>query len=246
MCFAACMPQRRHVASQQRHAPCHGAFATCPSTLSPSTNRNRFCPFPPFPHFGPVFLGTGAAAMSGRFSAPPPPRKRPSRPFLSLYLDFPLMSPLTLAACDHFPLSRPPLQVRARARRTASTAAATTTTTAAEVSVGMGVCVRVLLARARGRRRRRRRAWVSGTHGILCLRTSSRLVVGAPRLCVCVSFDPTPLSSSSSVLLFRSVVRSRFGSRDRGQSASSLLCPLSPHRHALAMRPPQKVRPLVY
>ena len=54
-----------------------------------------------------------------------------------------------------------------------------------------------------------------------CLRTSSRLVVG-PRLCLCVSFDPTPLSSSSSVLSFRSVVRSRFGSRGRGQSV--LLC----------------------
>ena len=163
--------------------------------------------------------------MSGRFSAPPPPRKRSSRPSLSLYLDFPLMSPLTLAACDHFPLSRPPLQVRVRARRTASAAAATTTTTTAEVSVGVGVCVRVLLARARGRRRRRRRARVSGTHGILCLRTSSRLVVG-PRLCVCVSFDPTPLSSSSSVLSFRSVVRSRFGSRGRGQSV--LLCCVRP------------------
>ena len=87
--------------------------------------------------------------MSGRFSATPPPRKRSSRPSLSLYLDFPLMSPLTLAACDHFPLSRPPLQVRVRAWRTASAAAetTTTTTTTAEVSVGVGVCVRVLLAR---------------------------------------------------------------------------------------------------
>ena len=170
----------------------------------------------PFPHFGPVFLGTGAAAMSGRFSATPPPRKRSSRPSLSLYLDFPLMSPLTLAACDHFPLSRPPLQVRVRAWRTASAAAettTTTTTTTAEVGVDVGVCVCV--------RRRRQRARVSGTHGILCLRTSSRLMVG-PRLCLCVSFDPTPLSSSSSVLSFRSVVRSRFGSRGRGQSV--LLC----------------------
>ena len=48
VCFAACMPQRRrHFASQQRHTPCHGAFATCPSTLPPSTNCNRFCPLPP-------------------------------------------------------------------------------------------------------------------------------------------------------------------------------------------------------
>ena len=82
--------------------------------------------------------------MSGRFSATPPPRKRSSRPSLSLYLDFPLMSPLTLAACDHFPLSRPPLQVRVRAWRTASAAAettTTTTTTTAEVGVDVGVCV---------------------------------------------------------------------------------------------------------
>ena len=50
VCFAACMPQRRHVASQQRHAPFHGAFATRPSTsstLPPSTNRNRSAPVPP-------------------------------------------------------------------------------------------------------------------------------------------------------------------------------------------------------
>ena len=58
------------------------------------------------------------------------------------------MFPLTLAACDHFPLFRPPLQVRVRAWRTASAAAETTTmTTTAEVSVGVGVCVRVLQAR---------------------------------------------------------------------------------------------------
>ena len=43
--------------------------------------------------------------MSGRFSAPPAPRKRSPRHSLSLYLDFPLMSALTLAACVHFPLS---------------------------------------------------------------------------------------------------------------------------------------------
>ena len=71
----------------------------------------------------------------------------------------------------------------------------------------------------------RARTTASGTHRILCLRTSSRLVVG-PRLCMCVSFDPTPLSSSSSVLSFRSVVRSRFGSRGRGQSC--LLCCVRP------------------
>ena len=88
--------------------------------------------------------------MSGRFSAMPPPRKRSSRPSLALDLDFPLMSPLTLAECDHFPLSRPPVQVRVRAWRTASAAAetmTTTTTTTAEASVDVGVCVRVLQAR---------------------------------------------------------------------------------------------------
>ena len=47
VCSAASMPQRRHVSSQQRHTPCHGAFATCPSTLPPSTNRNRLCPLSP-------------------------------------------------------------------------------------------------------------------------------------------------------------------------------------------------------
>ena len=86
--------------------------------------------------------------MSGRFSAPPLPRKRSSRPSLSLYLDFPLTSNLTLTS-DHFPLSHPPLQVRVRALASATSAAATTaaaTTTAAEVSVPVGV------ARARTRR----------------------------------------------------------------------------------------------
>ena len=85
--------------------------------------------------------------MSERFSAPPPPRKPSSRPSLSLYLDFPLTSNLTLAS-DHFPLSHPPLQVRVRAPASATSAAATTaaaTTTTAEVSVSMGV------ARARAR-----------------------------------------------------------------------------------------------
>ena len=42
--------------------------------------------------------------MFGCFSAPPPPRKRSSRPSLFLYLDFPLTSNLTLAS-DYFPLS---------------------------------------------------------------------------------------------------------------------------------------------
>ena len=125
--------------------------------------------------------------MSGRFPAPPPPRKRSSRPSLSLYLDFPLMSPLAFAACNHLPLSRPPLQVRVQAWRTASAA----TTMTAEVSVGVGMCVRVLLARARGRwRRRRRRAWVSGTHvrvwwsirGCVCACLSTRPLNRDPRL----------------------------------------------------------------
>ena len=83
--------------------------------------------------------------MSGRFSAPFPPRKRSSRLSLSLYLDFPLTSPLTLAASDHFPLSRPPLQVRARVRAPASATSVEAATTTAEVSVSMGV------ARARAR-----------------------------------------------------------------------------------------------
>ena len=64
--------------------------------------------------------------MSGRFSAPSPPRKRSSRPSLSLYLDFPLTSNLTLAS-DHFLLSHPPLQVRVRALASASSAAAAAT-----------------------------------------------------------------------------------------------------------------------
>ena len=103
-----------------------------------TTNRNRSAPFPP--------LRSGisghrrAAAISGRFSAPPPPRKRSSRPSLSLYLDFPLTSSLTLAS-DHFPLSHSPLQVRVRAPASATSAAATTaaaTATSAEVSVSVG------------------------------------------------------------------------------------------------------------
>ena len=38
--------------------------------------------------------------MSGRFSALPSPRKRSSRPSLSLYLDFPLTSSPTHATCE--------------------------------------------------------------------------------------------------------------------------------------------------
>ena len=199
--------------------PCHGAFAICPSTC-------RLRLMPRFPHFGPVFLDTGAAAMSGRFSATPPPWKRSSRPSLLLYLDFPRMSPLTLAACDHFSLSRPPLfryeyERGARLRRRQRRRRRRRLRSVLVWACMYGCCWRV---RADGRRRRRR-ARVSGTHGIVCLRTSSRLVVG-PWLCMCASFDPIPLSSSSSVLSYRSVVRSRFGSRGRGQSA--LLCCVRP------------------
>ena len=85
--------------SQQHHITCYGAFASCPSTLPPSIKPQPI----PFPHFGPAFLGTGAAAISGRFSAPLPPGKRLSRPSLSLYLDFPLTSTLTRAASDPLP-----------------------------------------------------------------------------------------------------------------------------------------------
>ena len=130
-------------------------------------------------------------------------------------LDFPLMSPLTLAACDHLTLSRPPLQVRVRAWRTVSAAAeTTTTTTAAEVSVDVGVCVRVLQVR-----RARTTAAAAAGSGFRNSRDfmSANFFAFGGR-----SFDPAPLSSSSSVLSFRSVVRCRFGSRGRGQSV--LLC----------------------
>ena len=88
--------------------------------------------------------GTGAVAISGRFSTPPPPRKRPSRPSLSLYLGFPLTSTLTLAnTCCERPLPSLQVRVRVRAPASATSAAAATTAAAAktkaEVSVSMGV-----------------------------------------------------------------------------------------------------------
>ena len=74
-------------------------------------NRNQLPP----PTSVLYFWGTGAVAISGRFSAPPPPHKRSSRPSLSLYLDFPLTSTLTQAnTCCERPL--PSLQVRVRVR----------------------------------------------------------------------------------------------------------------------------------
>ena len=103
-------------------------------------NRNRFLS----PTSVLYFWGTGAVAISGRFSALPPPRKRSSRPSLSLYLDFPLTSTLTLAnTCCERPLPSLQVRVRVRAPASATSAAAATmaaaTTTKAEVSVPMGV-----------------------------------------------------------------------------------------------------------
>ena len=78
-------------------------------------NRNRFLS----PTSVLYFWGTGAVAISGRLSALPPPRKHSSRPSLSLYLDFPLTSTLTLAnTCCERPL--PSLQVRVRVRAPAN------------------------------------------------------------------------------------------------------------------------------
>ena len=48
--------------------------------------------------------------MSERFSAPPPPRKRLSRPYLSLYLDFPLITP-------NLTVRQAPAQQRPHSRR---------------------------------------------------------------------------------------------------------------------------------
>ena len=62
-----------------------------------------------------------------------------------------------------------------------------------------------------------------------CLGSSSRPSVGL-RLCLCVSVDTAPLSSPPSLSISISLVRSRFGARNRGQSAVS--CPHS----AVALR----------
>ena len=68
----------------------------CPAAL---TTKPQPIPFPTSVRY----LGTGAAVISGRFSALPPPRKRSSRPSLSLYLDFPLTSTPTFSASDPLP-----------------------------------------------------------------------------------------------------------------------------------------------
>ena len=59
----------------------------------------------------------------------------------------------------------------------------------------------------------------------VCLVTSSRLVVSL-RLCLCVFVNTAPLSSPSPVLSISSLVRSRFGSRNRvhGGVFSALGC----------------------
>ena len=110
-------------------------------------NRNRFLS----PTSVLYFWGTGAVAISGRFSALPPPRKRSSRPSLSLYLDFPLTSTLTFAASDQFPVSHSPPQVRVRAPASATSAAAATTTAAATTATAAEVSVSVGVARAHAR-----------------------------------------------------------------------------------------------
>jgi len=66
-----------------RHAMALLRPAQVPCRLNDSTMQPI-----PFPHFGPVFLGTGAAAISGRLSAPLPPRK-PETPIPPLSLPLP-------------------------------------------------------------------------------------------------------------------------------------------------------------
>ena len=103
-CFATCLSPTSYGVPQQRHAPCHGASATRPSTLLTLTsNRNRFCP--PFPTFCHVFLVAGH--VRALLSAAHPPRNAPP----SASPDFPLSlshtpSPLTLtfAACFERPV----------------------------------------------------------------------------------------------------------------------------------------------
>ena len=69
------------------------------------------------------------------------------------------------------------------------------------------------------------------------LRTSSRLVVSL-RLCLCVFVNTTPLLSPPPVLSFRSLVRSRFGSRNRGHGGvfSALGCGVTRVPPPLAVR----------
>ena len=67
------------------------------------------------------------------------------------------------------------------------------------------------------------------------LRASSRLVVSL-RLCLCVFVNMAPLSSPSHVLSFRSLVRSRFGSRSRGHGGVYLRTRLWCHARAAAAR----------
>ena len=85
-------------------------------------------------------------------------------------------------------------------------------------------------------------SWALGFVGsrkriFVCLVTSSRLVVSL-RLCLCVFVNTAPLSSPSPVLSFRSLVRSRFGSRNRGHSGvfSALGCGVTRVPPPLAVR----------
>ena len=93
VCFDTCLPPMSHGVPQQRHAPCHGASATRPSTLlTLTTNCNQSAPR--FPLFVTCFW---SQATSERFSVLPPPRERPPPPSPSpTSLSRP---PLTLAAC---------------------------------------------------------------------------------------------------------------------------------------------------
>ena len=93
VCFDdTCLPPMSHGAPQQRHAPCHEASATRPSTLlTLTTNCNQSAPR--FPLFVTCFW---SQATSERFSVLPPPRERPPPSPSPTSLSRP---PLTLAAC---------------------------------------------------------------------------------------------------------------------------------------------------
>ena len=141
VCFDTCLPPMRHGVPQQRHAPCHGASATRPSTLlTLTTYRNDSAPR--FPLFVTCFW---SQATSGRFSVPPPPRERPPPSPSPTSLSRP---PLTLAACceaattssllNSFPGTSTCAAQRPASATSAAAASAATTTTA-EVSVGVGV-----------------------------------------------------------------------------------------------------------
>ena len=119
-----------------------------------TTNRNRFCPFPP------LRSGISGHRSSSHFRALLSAAPSPETLIPPLSLPLPrLPSHVHSNTCCERPLPSLPVPspgTSTSAAASATSAAAATTTTAAEVSVGVGVCVRVLLARARGRRRRRR------------------------------------------------------------------------------------------